>query len=186
MRRSGVRIPSAPPDGNPVRPAQIAPARAGFSRCHSLAHPLSCPPGAPRRGIEPVQPRQIGTRAEEVQVPVRRRDRLVTHPRLDRSRVDPTGQPQARRRVPQVVDPPAMTCRRPLHRAQDRGAVQAGTAGRGEQQVARLLSLAEPQRRSAGPGSPGAPDAPSCPSWPSPADPRAGTGALAGRESAPA
>jgi hypothetical protein len=37
----------------------------------------------------------MGSASEEVKMEIRGRDRLVTHPRLDRSGVDATRQPQA-------------------------------------------------------------------------------------------
>jgi hypothetical protein len=53
--------------------------------------------------IQPLQAGRIGGGSEVVQVPVRRADRSVTQPGGHRAQVHPTRQPEARRRVPQVV-----------------------------------------------------------------------------------
>ena len=52
------------------------------------------------RPVEALQAGPVGLGSEEVQVAVRRRDRLVSEPRLDRPRVDTAGQPQAGGGVP--------------------------------------------------------------------------------------
>ena len=77
---------------------------------------LACSPGAPRPRVQPLQTGRIGPCPEEVEVAVRRRDRLVTHPGLHRARVDAVGQPQTRRRVAQVVHPPPQPRALPVHR----------------------------------------------------------------------
>jgi hypothetical protein len=74
-------------------------------------------------------------RAEEVQVQVGGGDRLVTHPGLDRSRVDAAGEPEARGRVAQVVDAA------PVHRAQGWGPMELRAAFGPEEQIAGLLAL---------------------------------------------
>jgi len=47
--------------------------------------------------VEPIEAGPVGRRAEEVQVPVRRRDRLMPHPGLHGSRVNAAGEPEAQR-----------------------------------------------------------------------------------------
>ena len=47
-------------------------------------------------------------------------DRRVAHPRLNRGGVNAAGQPQAGRRVPEVVDPAAVGDRCPTERALER------------------------------------------------------------------
>ena len=144
MRRSGVRIPSAPPPGHPGRPAKTLETRPGF-RCVIPTPPRDVSPRCPRRGIQPVQTRPVSARAEEVQVPVRRRDGLVTHPRLHRPGIDPTTQPEARRGVPQVVDPAASTRRRPVDRAEHGRAVQLRPSLGHEEQITLGLAFRQPQ-----------------------------------------
>ena len=88
MRRPGVRIPSAPPTGNPVRPAHTCrPGRGSPIVIHRP--PPSVPPLVPPRSrVQPIQPHQVGSGPEEVEVSVRRRDRL---PRTTLASVRPSG-----------------------------------------------------------------------------------------------
>src|SRR5689334_19297716 len=51
MRRSGVRIPSAPPDGNPVRPAQTREVGRGSSMVIVTPPPFVCPRPAPEHSL---------------------------------------------------------------------------------------------------------------------------------------
>lgn len=74
--------------------------------CHSLVRRSCAPLVPPTVRIQPRKARVIGICAEVVQVSIRGRDRLVTHPRLHRSDVNPTSQPQARGGVPKVMVKP--------------------------------------------------------------------------------
>src|SRR5664279_1014222 len=78
----------------------------------AVARPSRTPGVPPRLGrlVQTVETGEVRRGAEEVQVPIGGGDRLVTHPGLDRSRVHATGQPQARRGVAQVVQPPTVAC----------------------------------------------------------------------------
>ena len=98
MRRSGVRVPSAPPPGTP-RPtcANIA-AEAGFRSC-LFVYPPRAHPRAPQR-VETVESRSVRGGAEVVQVDVGGGDRGVPEPGLDGSRVDAFREPEARCGVP--------------------------------------------------------------------------------------
>ena len=55
-------------------------------------------------GVQTVQTSPVSGGSEVVQVEVRSRDRGVPHPRLNGYRVNSARQPQAGRRVSQVVD----------------------------------------------------------------------------------
>jgi hypothetical protein len=93
MRRSGVRIPLAPPVGTSSDQGKCSES-CGVSCVLGVIAGISRTPRAPQVVVQAVQTRLVGVGTEEVQVPVRRRDRLVPAPRLDRSRLDATGQPQ--------------------------------------------------------------------------------------------
>ena len=126
MRRSSVRFRQAAPP----KPSSDQPEHGRNDGGSSLLFArlrLSRTPGVPRAGfrallgalrtglIEPVKTRGVCARAEEVQVEIRGRDRLMTHPLLHRSGIDPTSQPQARGGVAEVVQPSPLTSRLPLH-----------------------------------------------------------------------
>jgi hypothetical protein len=64
-----------------------------------------------------------------VQIEIHRRDRRVSHPGPYGHHIDTASEPQTGRRVPEVVDPPAVGDRRPAERAFE---------CRGVQLVARL------------------------------------------------
>lgn len=94
--------------------------------------------GTPRR-IEALQAGQIGRGTEEVPVPVRRPDGLVTEPLLNRPDVDTERPPQARGRVPHFVDASPFACDRPVSGAQRRAAMQLGVSAGGDQQITPLF-----------------------------------------------
>ncbi len=58
----------------------------------------------------------------------------MAHPLLHDARIDAAGEPEERRRVAQVVDPPAVSCRGPVE-SHDRAAVQLCAPIRREQQM---------------------------------------------------
>ena len=59
-----------------------------------------------------------------MEVQVRSRNRRVPHPRLHRDRIDSASQPQTRRRMPKIMDPPPLTDRRPIQGRLERRCVQ--------------------------------------------------------------
>jgi len=90
------------------------------------------------RSIQAVEPGSVGACPEVVQVDICRRDRRVPHPGLHGAGINTAGEPQAGRRVPQVVDPPASGDDRPVEGALDRGRVQHVPGGGDEQRRVRL------------------------------------------------
>ncbi len=87
--------------------------------CHSDSTPVRVPPSVPP-SVQTSQSSLVSRRSEMVQIEVRRRDRRVPHPRLDRHRIHPASQPQACGRIPQIMDPPARSRRRPIERPLER------------------------------------------------------------------
>ena len=96
-------------------------------------------PGGPRARIQQGQTRAIRRRSQKMQIPIRRPDRLMTAPRLHRSRVHTPRQPQTRSRMPQIVNPTALTGPRPVHRSHQGSPPQLPTLSTGEQQLIRAL-----------------------------------------------
>jgi hypothetical protein len=89
---------------------QEHPGEAGSFYCQS-AFLSRCAPPAPQR--ETLQSRPVRGRAEVVQVDLRGGDRGVPEPGLDGDGIDAARQPEARRGVPQIVDPATRRSRRP-------------------------------------------------------------------------
>src|SRR3954454_9106882 len=105
MRRSGVRIPSAPPPRHRLPPAGTV--FFWFSRSDSrVSFLVTCAPFVPPT-VEKIQSGLVCSGAEVVQVDVRGRNGGVPHPGLHGHRIYPVGQPEARGGVPEIMDPPA-------------------------------------------------------------------------------
>ena len=98
-----------------------------------------------------------------MQIPVRRADRGVTQPSRHRAQVDPARQPQARRRVPQVVQPSTHGHRLPRARPLERGAPQLPARLAGRHIVLGRLPTRQPAAPPPPPRRPTAPAAPSRP-----------------------
>ena len=85
--------------------------------------PRPRPPGGPRT-IQTSQSGLVSGRSHVMEVQVRSRNRRVPHPRLHRDRIDSASQPQTRRRMPKIMDPPPLTDRRPIQGRLERRCVQ--------------------------------------------------------------